>query len=638
MRNKIFLVGVTVLAATLSGCGNESDVLPGDGREVTDPQNVNADLYSGRAVADGYLRDAFVWLDMNDDNAWDESEPSAYTTEGGVFTLDLIALNDAKRAANQKIIDPRNYPMVLLAIPNKTVDEGVTNGSGIVDKAFFLLSPPDNNLISPLSTLVRAQRKTSFIYSSFAGTNKAVETIREDVATDHNNVRESMQRSNNFLQDYVNANVSRSSAYGSGVVQLIQSHTSDEVSNALLAGNLSAYDANSIAIITKSAYTLIPSVWDQIDTLAGPEGDYQAVDVGQVVVEVIPIDLRDPYVLATESTFKNKDTSAEKPLRVSPTHLSSLVTYEISTEGIVQSYTVDGYRDFSPMSLFNIETEQQWQKNDVVDQKVVLIREGNFVSGVEVDSIHALDKDSTLTKVQASDITLNSNPYEFDGVADIRWTVVRDENHRVVTGSLSNLVGQFEYSYTYDDETGRLATISETGMVDGIPRLIREMQFTYDLSKVVKDVNNNNVTVEIAMKIIESDVSGEQPQLRKAYEFVNKVILVNGVSRTVPDYVFIEDRTRFNSDRYLRWDHDYYSTVDIARMEGINTIGLDESDPADLEAARAMVKDKKLLELEGMPIDLYLRGTRETGLSQQSQREYIRNVYGYKKLSEVAFQ
>ena len=134
MRKKIALLGAALWVTLLCGCSEQvSDVLPEDGREAEEPNNTNKDTYSGRA-ADGYLRDAFVWLDIDNDKVWDEAdEPSTFTTEGGYFTLDLTSINDARRESNQSILIPRDYPLMLLAIPGKTIDEGDGSENNVVD-------------------------------------------------------------------------------------------------------------------------------------------------------------------------------------------------------------------------------------------------------------------------------------------------------------------------------------------------------------------------------------------------------------------------------------------------------------------------------------------------------------------------
>jgi hypothetical protein len=641
MRNNLFLLGVFALATALMGCeGNGSDILPADGREVQAPANATPDAYNGRAV-DGYLRDAFVWLDINDDNVWDEAtEPSAYTVAGGYFTLDLSAINDARRAANQKALEPRDYPLVLLALPGKTVDEGAETGNGIVSRAYFMLAPPGSTLISPLTTLVRINAGTSYIYSRPPNDSK---TVAEAVSDTHNATRKNLKRALNFLQDYVNADNAREVKYSAGVVQLLQNHTTDQMNSDFLAGNLFVYSDDSVAIISRTVFSLTEGVWNQMDALAASTGSYETIDLSLVNYETIDIDEQDPYVLVTESSFKNVDLSADNNLKTGARTLSSEIKYAYMTNGDVAGFSVDGYRENAPAYIpwfesdirLIVETEQQWLKNGVIDQQVTYQRVGKDIVGYSVDSIHALDHDPSLSKPVAQDITLNSNPYTLDAVPEHVVSITR-ENGLYKSLSVVSPTESSEIVYTYDDNN-RLLKVEEFRPNAQNGALTREWNFSYDLEKVVNAGRDNEQTILIAMKVLEMNMAGDAPALARSYEFVTKQIDIAGTDVEVLDYVFIDDQVRPFKDRYLKWELSYISAIDLARGEGHNVVGLDEANAEDLAKARSMINDKRLLQLEGRLEEKNFKPSDRNGLSTAAFTVYIRNAYAYDKLSNVIF-
>lgn len=647
MRNKILLLGATVLAAAMVGCsGNSSDVLPTDARETSEPDNINAESYDGRA-ADGYLRDAFVWLDIDNDKIWDEGEePSTYTTAGGYFSLDISAINDVRLAAKKKLIDPRDYPLVLLAIPGKTVDEGDTSGDGVVKKAYFMLAPPDTNFISPLTTLVMI--RAGDILGTHTPINGNTETIREQVTAAHNQTREELRRSINFMHDFVNAKDDRLNAYAASATKLLQNHTTDAMNTDFLNGKLSVYNADSVTIIGKAIYSLSEAVWDQIDTLAGEEGNYKNVDVDLLDLPTIALDLADPYLLVSESTFKNDTMSADAKLIVGANTISSLLGYSYSANGVLENITVDGYREITPyfMPWFNtdigidIESEQQWVKNNVVEQIAKPSWYGSRLTGLSLDSIHALDHDATLSKPLAQEQTLNnSDAYVFDDVPEIEFTVTRNQNQKITAITGKDNAGNYSIVYTYNG-LQQLAHIDEFRVNGSSQTKVRQWDFTYDLTRVIKQGAEPEIIVKVALRSEESRLNEGVFSVVKSFEVVNKTIDVRGDDITVVDYIFVDDQTRFITDRYLRWVFDYISVFDIARSEKISTTGLSELKPGDLTIMRELISDKKSLELEGkLQTKSFSQATRD-GLSVTGQTfgaTYIRNTYEYKKLSEIVF-
>jgi len=92
-------------------------------------------------VADGYLRNAVVYLDLNGNNQLDADEPNTLSGPGGTFQLDPAG-HDGTR-----------YPIGVEVVAGQTVDED-SPGQAIT-QGYTLSAPPNHfAFISPLTSLV----------------------------------------------------------------------------------------------------------------------------------------------------------------------------------------------------------------------------------------------------------------------------------------------------------------------------------------------------------------------------------------------------------------------------------------------------------------------------------------------------
>ncbi|KAF0217111.1 MAG: hypothetical protein FD174_3412 [Geobacteraceae bacterium] len=94
-------------------------------------------------VADGYLREAEVFLDRNGNYQWDAGEPKTASRAGGAYTLSIASS------------DLGEYPVVCRAVAGSTVDEdtGQTVQNG------YVISAPAGvtAFVSPMSSLIRGK-------------------------------------------------------------------------------------------------------------------------------------------------------------------------------------------------------------------------------------------------------------------------------------------------------------------------------------------------------------------------------------------------------------------------------------------------------------------------------------------------
>ncbi len=132
--NKRIYVGVALVALSgaLAGCGGGS----GSGSSAA-----GSSVVSG-IVADGYLRNAEVFLDMNGNYQWDAGEPKTVSGQGGAYNLNVPPELVGK------------YPVVVRPIAGQTVDED--HPSSPISKSYVLSSPAAHtDFISPMSTLIQ---------------------------------------------------------------------------------------------------------------------------------------------------------------------------------------------------------------------------------------------------------------------------------------------------------------------------------------------------------------------------------------------------------------------------------------------------------------------------------------------------
>ncbi len=134
-----FLLLLSLLAACSSGDGGNSD---GTSKAANSGSSSTETRLTG-IVADGYLKDAKVFLDRNENRIYDNGEPLAQSTVGGAFSLEVNAG------------EGELYPVVAQIIGGETIDE---DGGAVIDADYFLESLPGRwGFISPLTTLVKLE-------------------------------------------------------------------------------------------------------------------------------------------------------------------------------------------------------------------------------------------------------------------------------------------------------------------------------------------------------------------------------------------------------------------------------------------------------------------------------------------------
>jgi len=138
-----------ILTISLTGCGSSDDKSApasksDSGAIVTD---AFGNKYSGEAITitgkaiDGYLIDALVCVDANENERCDSTDPSSKTDSKGDYSISV-----------PKAIKDKQYNLLAFAIANKTTDSDWPNQP--IEKGYSLSAPWDSNTITPFTTMV----------------------------------------------------------------------------------------------------------------------------------------------------------------------------------------------------------------------------------------------------------------------------------------------------------------------------------------------------------------------------------------------------------------------------------------------------------------------------------------------------
>ncbi len=180
------LFTVLPLVALISACGggeisNTIDSTASSNQETTNQNIENTptpqpNTITG-SVADGYIKGAKVCLDLNDNLACDDNEPSATTGEKGTFSIET---------------DDSNYS-IIAEVPATAIDE---DDNQTVNKPFSLSAPAGElEFVSPLTTMIHETMQSNSALTK----EEAEEEIKSQLGLDRNT---------SLFEDYVDKKTS----------------------------------------------------------------------------------------------------------------------------------------------------------------------------------------------------------------------------------------------------------------------------------------------------------------------------------------------------------------------------------------------------------------------------------------------
>ncbi|MEZ8827024.1 thrombospondin type 3 repeat-containing protein, partial [Vibrio amylolyticus] len=161
IRNPGRLFSLSFLAASvLTGCGG------GDGGSVSPsptPSPTTTQQHYDVTVIDGYLQNAHVFMDTNDNGQYDAGEPSGETLDGGAVSLEVPSS-----------IDSSAHLLYALATKENTVDESTGK---LVTHDFVLTALPGSQVVTPLTTLTWINTVKNLVQSTAKNSGESSETL-----------------------------------------------------------------------------------------------------------------------------------------------------------------------------------------------------------------------------------------------------------------------------------------------------------------------------------------------------------------------------------------------------------------------------------------------------------------------------
>lgn len=364
---------VPVLLLALAGCDKDSSELPRDGRDFDGDSYNQPGTYSG-VVIDGYLRNARVWLDIDGDFQYtpgplnvtlpsgtvavlEDGEPTVMTGEGGVFTLDTSQLIQDPKVAPDLV--PKDYPLMVLAIPGQTIDE-TFDGGRPVEKAFLMTAPKGVRTVTPLTSLLR--------FRTLAGAAQQ--------ATGDSPLAEAF-RDTNLQRDYIKAGDERAHAYARAFARYMAEQFPVTASEAYGNGDgterlLSSEAVELLAVsFARNAGAIV-----QLVDEAAPSGHYQNVDVAALDLPVEVLDLDNPVVLAGQTVFAHGSNN-RLPANSGNLEQSAEFTYQYAPDGRLLAVVANGCLRPSMREIARLanaggyiaDTGMQWLPNVSLSQK-----------------------------------------------------------------------------------------------------------------------------------------------------------------------------------------------------------------------------------------------------------------------------
>jgi len=351
MNKRIIQVGLLVLASVgMAGCdGTSSDEFEEDIQRLDSPiNNEDPDRFRGR-VMNGELENALVWLDRNEDGEFDSNEPAALSDADGRFELDISVF---QRDRTEDDIDPGQFPLMAVAIPGFTENAQ----TGPVNKAFFLMAPPDIELITPFPTMAEAWRRLGDRSDGASGTE-----ITERISGAEENI--------GVFSDFLVSGADRVPFYARALRRMIQAQVSDSLSDALAssapvesAGELegTAFALNDVrvigSILVDQAGPILSEVDEAIQMNGGVDG-FQLPDLESVTD--VGADLDNPWLLRGQRVFLPEDgenglDSADVP---ESARLAGIATHDYSLGTTLSRVTFRGVPDPSMESIVRIANE-----------------------------------------------------------------------------------------------------------------------------------------------------------------------------------------------------------------------------------------------------------------------------------------
>ncbi|WP_416396639.1 hypothetical protein [Allohahella sp. A8] len=242
--------------AVLAACSDDSKK---GGTALVDPEDElpEGSIFAGRVI-DGYLRNAFVWMDLNANDAYEVNEPSAETGKFGLYSFTEEQLAG--------IENPGAYPLLAFVEAGKATDEDLIpfnaagpeeEAGGLVLRSYTLKAPPGVRFITPFSTLTAA-----YIAQQAADNAADPAFVAPDFRTAGTAVSALLKLNTNLLRDYVAESERKLHAYAKATTVALQAEIEKlvEAAGNSTPGSREVIDALPPEIVRSSHLALLADV------------------------------------------------------------------------------------------------------------------------------------------------------------------------------------------------------------------------------------------------------------------------------------------------------------------------------------------------------------------------------------------
>ncbi len=428
---RLISLSVPLLTLAIAGCGEESDQLPVDGRDFDGVNYSEPAPYQGRVI-DGYLRNARVWLDLDDDGKYtpgpleltlangsihrlENGEPTMLTGAGGRFELDISELQvDVQAGAD---LDPRAYPLYALAMPGKTLEE-TRSGEVPVARAYLMSASPGVRNVTPLTTLARFRAEVATLNSLDPD-----RVVPEDYA-DLNGL--------NLLQDYVLAEDDQAHAYARALARFMASQIPEEYNTQLALpdsdGTERFLSRDAVQLLGYSLVQNSPEVIARVDEKVSA-GDYSNVDTDALELPVVPVELNNPILLTRQAVSADSERSESLP--AGDLMVSAELFFDYTEDGQLLSVSSQGCMDPSLKEMARLvqvdgymaQLKTQWLPSASLSElSKGLYDEGGTHERIVFDWKNRQAHFDTVTFCHQQTRGVAPESSELDGTAEITWS------------------------------------------------------------------------------------------------------------------------------------------------------------------------------------------------------------------------
>lgn len=387
------------MLAGLAGCGG-SDGHAGRPEFDPDYNRPSTGSYNGK-VLDGYLRNALVWIDLNNDRIQNENEPSTETGPGGRFSFTAEQLADIAR--------PNAYPLGVKVRAGVTVDED----TGLaVDRSYLLMAPPipayRERVVSPFSTIFMAEWQLPVTDEDGNYVPPTEQELASGLQTAVNGAMKKLGLSLNLGIDYVANDQPQLHIYAKALVRAMQDYITEKA-----GGNLDALSADEINALVRALANQGHWVIEAVDEAAGENPSresYRALSLNAIPPVNLQVLIDDPYRLWRKRIYTHPDAVAIGGLILPALEGNPPYT---SASGLTQeqTYAYDGRSRLREINVWG--GLREWRRDLLLTHSMDL--EAWFPAAWMFEQLPALRSDQQSVRVEI----------EYEDVADAEGTLRR---------------------------------------------------------------------------------------------------------------------------------------------------------------------------------------------------------------------